>query len=1056
MGLIRFFVNKSIFVNLVAVFITLIGVFTFIHSAKEVFPQIKMGYIMISTVYPQAGPEEIEKLITIPIENAVEDIDDIKEITSWSSEGCSMIGLELEPEVKDVSSVLDDVKAAVEKISNLPNEAEEPEILEISSDFFPVIDVALSGGENYAQLRAAAKLLEEKLSEIEGVGSIEKWGFYDKAIWVDVDKNKLEKYGLTLLNFINVLRDRDISTPAGNKVINRKEHSIRFISPLDNVQDVEKVIIRSNEAGKNIRVRDVAHVSNGFKDGDIYLRSQGERAILLQVKKHPDNDSIKISQQVRDITKKLQAHFAPGIKVAFADDMSIYLKNRLKVLYSNGAFGAVLVIFMLVLLLRPSVAVVTAIGLPVAFAASFYISKSVGISFNMISIFGYIMVLGMMVDDAIVVGENVYRHMEMGKKPFEAAVVGASEMILPVIASVTTTIAAFLPLMMIGGMIGQFLSAIPKIIIIALSVSLIECFFILPSHLSDFVRPKVHFSSEARQEHWFFVLREHYGRMLNWVLHRRVLFAVLILGLLVVATVLEFKKGIVFTDAQISEIDIDLKTEQDFSVDDTEAVVKKIEKAIFKLPEKDLDAVNAFVGMKRDRHSPPRFAPNIAQIRVLLHIEDERQTKDANVIVQKLRDWIGMPAGVTQLSINVVKGGPATGEDIDIEVSGDSYETIQVIAEELIHKIKNIEVSNSGEKKRDNASIKPVKEINTDLQKGRKEIRLIVDEAKAALAGVNLSQTSTILRAAIAGIKLKSIKRLGEDIDVMVRINADNINSVDDLLNLRIPNRMGNRILLKEIVKVEYGDAYSELKHRNGKVNLSVIGTIDKTQTNVNVVNMKIKHLLKEFKRKYTNVDFVIGGEQKDMMKGFQDLGKAFLIALFLIFIILATLFNSFGQPLIIMLAIPFGFVGVMLTLFIHNMPISFMAFMGFVGLTGVVVNDSLILVSFINKLIKAGKKAETAIIEGAKTRLRPVILTTVTTSAGLLPLAYGWFGGDEPFIRPMALVFAWGLLFATGVTLFIIPSFLAITFNLKILFRRKFKKDYSVDLIFPKLKKTG
>jgi len=1055
MGLIRYFAQKSIFVNLLAVFVMVAGGLTFYNSAKEVFPQIQLGYVVIYTVYSQAGPEEIEKLITIPIENAIEDITDIKEISSWSSEGLSMIGVELEPNVEDIDKVVDDIKAEVEKLKDLPQEAEDPEIFEISSDIFPLINVSLSGGENYAHLRDAAKILEEEISRIEGVGQGEKWGYYDRAIWIDVDKDRLEKYGLTLFNFISVLQDRDISMPVGNKVFGQKEYSLRFLSPMDNARDVKNVIIRSNEAGHHVQVRDVARVSDGFKDEELYMRSQGKRAVMLQVMKHRGYDSIKITREVRRIAAELKKEFPPDIQIAFSDDTSVYLNNRLKVLYSNGAFGALLVVFMLLLLLRPSVALATAIGLPVAFTMAFFITKSVGLSFNMISIFGFIMVLGMMVDDAIVVGENVYRHLEHGAKPFDAAIAGASEMIMPVIASVSTTIAAFLPLLMVGGMMGEFLSSIPKVVIIALLASLIECFLILPSHLADFVKPKKHLISEGVQEHWFSILRNKYGQALNWVLHRKLIFALMILVLLVASAALEWRNGLVFSEAQISEITVTLKTIKDYSLDDTEAVVKKIEKKILQLSDQDLEAVNSYVGMQDGQHGPPKFAPNLAQIRVVLHIEDERQTTDANKIVSQLREWIGKPAGIQELKIDLVKGGPPTGAAIDIVLSGASYVELQSISSELMDQIREITLpaKKPGLFSRSSPaeSIKPVQELYTDFEEGKKELRLIVDEAKATLAGVNLTQASTLLRAAIAGIKLKTIKKLGEDIDVMVRVNENNITSISDLLLLRVPNNMGNRILLKEIVRVEKGIAYSELKHKNGKKSLSVLGTIDKTKTNVNAVNQKIKPLLKDFRKKFPRFKFETGGEQKEMVEAFTDLGKAFAVALFLIFIILATLFNSLGQPVIIMLAIPFGFIGVMLTLIFHGMPISFMAFMGFIGLTGVVVNDSLIMVSFINNLRKQGVKIEKAIIEGAKTRLRPVILTTVTTSVGLFPLAYGWFGGDDPMIKPMALVFAWGLIFATGITLFIIPCFLAISINVKTLLKRILKKDSSEPLIFRK-----
>lgn len=1052
MGFIRFFTQKSIFVNLMVVFILVVGGFTFLTSAKEVFPQIKFGYIVVWVLYPQAGSSEVEKLVTIPIENALEDVDGIKRITSWSSEGLSMIGIELLAGEKDVKKVLDDVETEIDKLTDLPENIEDPEIMEISTDVFPLINISVSGGNNYTELRDTTTFLEEKLEAVEGVGEIVKNGYYDRAIWVDADKRKLNEYGLTLFNFINVLQDRDISMPAGNKVFGKREKAVRLSLPMENAEDVKNVIIRSNDLGNNVRVKDVAVVTDGYKDEEMYMRAQGQRSILLEVKKEKGVDTLKMVKDIRKLVAELKDDLPENVEVTFSNDMSIYLKNRLDVLYSNGLFGAVLVIVMLMLLLRPSVAFWTAFGMPVAFAAAYITAHHVGLGLNMMTVLGYIMVLGMVVDDAIVVGENVYRHIENGEPPLEAAVKGTQEMLMPVIAAVATTMAAFSPLILVGGMMGEFLSSIPKVIIIALGASLLECFFILPSHLAEFVKSKKNLRQESRQEHWFEVLKERYGKMLNWVLHRRLRFALLVVLLLVVASMLGFSNGVVFTDAQFQQINITVKTEPDFSVDDTEKAVMKIEKQVMRLSDQDLDVVNSYVGMVDDRHGPPQFAPNVAQVLVFLHIEDKRETRDAKQLVNQLREWIGTPPGVREIEIEALKGGPPTGAAIDIEITGEEYAVLDKLAREFLEATKNIEVplKRKEQKQTGRKTFKPVKEIKTDFEEGKEEIRLMIDEARASLAGVSLSQAGRLLRAAIAGIKLKTIKKLGENIDVMIRVNEQSIQTVDDLLELRVPNQFGNRILLREIVRVEQGTSFATLIHQDGKRTISVIGTIDKERTNVNAVNRKVKKLLENFREKYPKHGFEVSGEQQEMMEGFSDLGKAFLVAIFLIFIILATLFNSVIQPVIIMLAIPFGFIGVMLTLYIHNMPVSFMVGMGFVGLTGVVVNDSLIMVSFIKRRIEAGVAVETAVLEGAKTRLRPVILTTVTTAVGLFPLAYGWFGGEEPMIRPMAIVFSWGLIFATGVTLFIIPNFLVMSMNsrirtkrfLRYVFKRWFKKD--------------
>ncbi len=1051
MGLIRYFANKSIFVNLIAIFVTITGLFTFFSSPKEIFPEIELGIVVITTMYPQASPDEIEKLVTSPIEDAIKNVKGIKEINSSSSESLSMIVVQAQAGY-NTKQLTNDLKSAVDKADKLPAEAEKPDVFEIASDEFGMLMATVSGG-TYAQRRETVKLLEQKFSKVKGIGKIEKWGYNNKTIWVDARKKELNDYGITIFNIMNVLGDRNISMPAGNKRINDKEYTVRFISEQQTASEIAKIIVRSNETGMNLRIANVAYVNDGFEDNDTMFRANGEDAILMVFNKQKGFDAIRMAHEIKKIGKENVGVISKDVKITFVDDFAERLKNRLNILYSNGLFGAFIVIVLLLLFLRPSLAIMVAAGLPVALGASFLITKSMGISFNMISLFGYIMVIGMLVDDAIVVGENAYRHMEMGKKPFDAAVAGASEMVMPVIASVSTTIAAFLPLLMVGGMIGQFMGSVPKIIAVALAASVIECFFILPSHIKDFVKHKAVGKMEGAQEHWFAVLREKYGSMLVKVLHHRKIFTWGIIALFFLSIVSAVMMKKVFSDTQINEVGIKFEAKNTYGMADTARVIKEMEKKLLTLDKQDVEAVISYVGYHESMDGPPKFSPNLGQIRVLLNLEDKRKTRDANKIANKIRDMLGKPDETKKMTVDVVKGGPGAGADISFTLTGDTYEEIKTASNEAIKMIEDIEINKPFSKEK----VRPAKEVVSDLEEGKAELRFVLDEPKAMRAGINVAQVSAIMRAAIAGLKVKSVKVGGENIDIMVRVNKDDIKTVDDILSLKVPNMMGNRIPLKEIVKVQDGFAYSIIKHKDTRKSVTITGTVDKEKGNAMQVNQMAIKKLEDLKKKYPGIEFKAGGDYESMAEGFRDLALAFVVAMLAIYIILATLFNSLKQPLIIMLAIPFGFVGVIITLLLHFQPISFMSFMGFIGLTGVVVNNSLIMTDFFNQLVKNAKNKkdiENAIVESAKIRLRPIILTTVTTSAGLLPLAYGLFGGSDPFLKPMALVFGWGLIFATFVTLFIIPSFLVILHN----FRKKpedrlFSDSFKAAVTAPEMK---
>ncbi len=1023
-SLIGYFAKKTIFVNIIAIFIMFVGFIKFFSSPKEIFPNIEFGMVVITTIYPQASPDEIEKLIANPIEDKVANIKGVKETLSANSESLSMIMVQAE-EGYDIKQLTNDIKSAVDKIASLPKEAEEPDVFEISSEEFGMLMMMVSGG-TYAERRETVRLIEAKTSKISGVGEIEKWGYSDKTIWVDARKADLERYGLTILGIMNVLQDRNISMPAGNKRINDIEYSVRLVSEQPTASEVSRIVVRSNDAGNNIRLGDIARVTDGFADEDNMFRAGGEEAILMSYNKMVGFDSNKISKEIRKNAENLKHSVSKDIKITFADDFSERLKDRMNVLYSNGTFGAFIVVALLLVFMRPAVAIMVAIGLPVALGGSFLIVESIGMTFNILSLFAFIMVIGMLVDDAIVVGENVYRHMEMGKKPHEAAVEGASEMIMPVIASVSTTIAAFLPLLMVGGMMGKMMGAIPIVISIALAVSVIECFFILPSHLTDFVSYKEKY--HTRTDHWFEVFKANYGRLLDKVLRNRVVFAVVIALLFVFSVAAAVMMDKKFSDTQINEITIQFDAANTMGIEDTTRIVKGMEEKLLTLDKGDVDNVIAYVGYQENMSGPPRFAPNIGYVRVLLQLEDKRKTRDANKIVNQIKEMIGARPDLAKFSIDILKGGPSAGADINVIVTGDTYEELEKASAELMELAKNLEVKRGKEK------LKPVAEINSDLESGKNEIKLVIDEPKAMRTGVNITQASMLLRAAIAGLKVKSIKTGGENVDIKIRMDENDIKNIEDILALKVPNMMGAMIPLSSVVKVEKGYSYAMIKHKDGRKSVTVTGTVDKVKGNAAQVNMALMKKLDPLKAKYPNVQFESGGEFKAMMDAFADLAFAFFIAVLIIYIILATLFNSLTQPFIIMLAIPFGFIGVILTLLLHGHAITFMSFMGFVGLTGVVVNNSILMTNFIDSLKKGltgVREIEKAVVEGAMTRLRPVIITTITTFAGLLPLGYGWFGGKDPMLQPMALVFAWGLLFATFVTLFIIPSFIVIWNNI-------------------------
>lgn len=613
----------------------------------------------------------------------------------------------------------------------------------------------------------------------------------------------------------------------------------------------------------------------------------------------------------------------------------------------------------------------------------------------------------MLVDDAIVVGENIYRHLEMGKKAFIAAVEGTKEMVLPVIASFLTTCAAFVPLLLIGGIWGQFLSVIPKVVILALFASLVECFFILPSHITHFVSDKRQTKSSNQ---YFDKIRDAYEHALHKVLNNKYRFVVAVLILFVLALVLGSSRGIVFSDAQVDEVMINVKTEIDNALKDTEKIVLGLENKILGISDKDIDSVHSYTGFNQANDQAPRISgSNLAFLKVYLKEEERRDTKNPALILERIRAVVGKPKGVEDITVTEIKRGPPVGNDIDLSVIGNDYSSIRTAASQILNDIVKID---------------GIQEAYLDISKCKNEVRVIIDEQKAARLGVRVSDIGITLRTAIAGLPVKTIRKDGENIYFMLTVHEKDLSDINDVLSLRVLNNFGRDIPLKNMVTIQTACSDTVLKHRDGKKVVSIIGAINKDKTTINKVNRLISNKLEGYKKRYPDITYSLGGEYKEMIDRFTDLGLLFLLAMFIMYMVLATLFNSMLQPFVIMLTIPFSFFGVMLTLFIHGMPISFPAFMGFVALSGVVVNESLILVDFINKSIAKGRGVLHSVLDSARTRVRPIIITTTTTACGILPVGYAILGAKDPFLKPMAIIFGWGILFSSLVTLFVLPLF--------------------------------
>lgn len=1070
MSLASFSVKQKVLVNIVTFLAILLGTFTALRMQREAMPAIQVDYVFVRTVYPGASPHEVEELVTIPIEDTLKNIDGIDTFSSGSRESVSFIFIELEPDLPNRDRVINEIAREVDKV-DLPDDAQDPDVTELILEN-PLIEVSFTGKDiSEDELRRYVKNFENRLKNIKGIGSIERIGWRDKEISIEVDPNNLEKYYISLAQVIKSIENQNINLPGGKITSGTKELILRTVGEIKNPSEFENIIIRTNTDGRYVSVGDVAKVKETFEERTRIYKTDGKVSINLIPKKKKNADTITLVDEIKKEVKLYKKVLPDNVSIDFLNDMAFYVKRRLNVLTSNGMIGLVLLITTLLLFLNVRVALVTALGIPFAFLSALLFMSFFDVTLNLITMFGLILVLGMIVDDAIIVSENAYRYMEQGIPPRQAAIRGAEEVAAPVTTTILTTTAAFLPLMFISGIMGKFLRFFPMGVIFCLTASLFEALIVLPSHLAEWIKPlkskdelglnnndsceekkqksilwKViclpvtlfgiisHylFSHERKgsESVWFQKLLGTYKKVLNFSIKRRYkmcagALVILILAVIFSVKVMPFK----LFPALIEIFYVRIETPEGTSLDETNKAISEIEEVIVGLPGEDLENVTTTVGYSGEIGGGPfdKHGSKYAQCVVYLTPAQGRE-RDADTVIADVRGKIerkNIP-NIVNLTFEKVQHGPPVGKPVSIEVRGEEYDILTEIIGEIESYMK---------------TIAGVKDIKNNHELDKEEIQISINKKEAARLGLNVRQIASTIRFAFQGGVATTMRKADEDIDVVVKLPEEYKNNINTLKNLTIPNNQDRLIRLDKVAYFNKDQGIRSLNHEEGRRTITITATIDENVTTVVAANGKIVNRFKDIPQKYPGYYFKSGGEWEDTTKSIQSMFKAFGVAFLLIYMILATQFRSFVQPLIIMVSVPFGIIGVIIALFIHGQPMSMMAMFGIVGLTGVVVNDALILVDFINKLKEKGVDIMNAVRQAGAVRLRPILLTSITTIIALMPLIYS-IGGEEPFLVPSAIAMAYGLLAATFLTLVIVPCVYLIIEDIMCFITRRKNKE--------------
>ena len=1031
-GLIDYFIKRPLLVNLFTVMILIFGGVTVWGLQKEIFPLVDFDVIMVRASYPGSSSEDVEKLVTIGLERKLKEVDGIKEMNGLSAEGSSIITIEVDPDY-ELEKVLDDVKNSVDSVDDLPDDVTVPTVPSLNNRQRAIIKLSLTGIE-YDGLRKASKKLRDELEKISSIAKVDLDGYRVDEIRIELSPKKMARFEVTIGEVARAIKERNLNLSAGKLETPNGDIIVRTISEFKNTAEIEDVVVRSNTSGSKIKIRDIAKVIRKPREGSILQRSNGERAVFLDIKLKETGDVLNTTRLLKTKTAEWfekNSKRYQGLKYRYADDMSYFVKRRLNILKNNGLVGMVLVFICLLFFLNFSTSVVTSMGAPIAFMVSFIVMDSMGLSLNLISMFALILVLGMLVDDSIIVSEHFYQKLEGGMDPKVAAREAAIETIKPVTATVLTTIVAFGTLLFMGGIMGKFLWPVPVMVIICLLASLFECFFILPSHLADFCRV----SPKQKGSRWYQRLLDLYSKSLDLFLKGPWLVLgasfIFLVGSVFLAKTMRFE---LFPGDDVRVVFLQIKGKVGTPLIKTDTTMKRLEKMAMETVRKDeLDQIKGQVGVLLSRQSR-KTGHHYGSLIVYLTPPGERE-RSTDDILNELTDKAKPLAPGYVITVRKMQGGPPRGNPVEVEITGGDLEQLKKASKEVLEIVKDIP---------------GIKNPEIDFEEGKEQLAIIVNDAEARRLGLTTFKIATEIRRALSGDELTEIRESDEDIEIKLFFNKESQRNINSLNLLSILNDQGRQIPLKRVVKFESQPGAFIIRRLNRKRIISVIASIHKKKTTPVAVAKALKPQLAPIIEKYPEVDFTMAGENKDTKDSMFRLAKSGMLALFCIFLILVVMFGSLVHPMIIMSAIPLGLIGVIIAFKFFGATLGFMAFMGVVGLVGVVVNDSIVLVTFINKKREEGLGLLTAIKEGCRSRFRAVILTTFTTVAGLMPIAHqkvsyylslGFNTDNDPFLQPMALAFAWGLLFASLVTLIFIPcNYLAVERS-KVFFKRMLGK---------------
>jgi multidrug efflux pump subunit AcrB len=1004
-------------VFVLVVLIVFAGAYSYVTLPRESAPDVKTPWVTVTTTQDGVSPEDIENTITKEVEKELAGLKGLKEITSLSAEGMSVVVLEFLPEI-EIEDALQRVRDKVNIAkAEFPDQADEPIVKEINIAEFPIMMINISGSVSPVRLKAIAEELEEQLESVPGVLEVDVLGALEREIRIEIDPDRVASYNLTISELLALIPSENVNRSAGGLETEGMKINVRVPAEFEKPEDVYRLPLTTRN-GRPIYLADVATVRDTFKDRLSYSRLDGRASITVAVKKRVGANIVAIARIAKAIIEEFRKRAPAGVAFDLTMDRSDDIHMMVSDLENNIVSGLVLVILVLVLFMGFRTSVIVALAIPMSMLISFAFIQAIGLTLNMIVLFSLILALGMLVDNAIVIVENIYRHMQMGKGRVQAAMEGTGEVAWPVITSTATTIAAFTPLLFWPGIVGDFMKYVPITAIVTLGSSLFVAMVISPVICSAFARaPR---PTVGSREHAF---KRGYRRLLETALRHRATTLMLAVFLLAAIAAVYVKRGAgreFFPDIDPNNATINIRAPQGTNIRETDRLARLLEQRVEahrRAPDgyEKIEHVVATVGSEGGFRFQQSSGPHVANLSLVFPDYEDRKVPSAQVVA----DIRKATAGIAGAEIKVEKEeeGPPTGAPVTIRVIGKDLNVLEELSEEVYRRIEDVP---------------NLVNLRSDLEAARPELKLRPARSRGVQLGVNTNVTAEFLKTANFGTKVGDFREFNDDYDITIRLPESQRTDIEDMLRLRVPSTTGGAVPLSSLGRFDYSPGLGTIHRVNQKrvvtLTADVEGRLD-------------EEVLKDVQLRLSNLDLPAGyeieyaGQKEEQEKAWAFLLKAFVIALLAIVGILVTQFNTLSAPLIIMTTVGLSTIGVFVGLLALNMPFGVvMTGVGVISLAGVVVNNAIVLLDYTRKLQRRGMTAVEAAVQAGVTRLRPVLLTAATTILGLIPMVTGisfnihtfeWATRSESsqWWRSMASAVVFGLAFATVLTLVVVPT---------------------------------